>query len=493
MVGKRSRQKSPLGPLTNSIGALTQPTPSTAKRLFSFKIPNVKPPVHQKKVLTKGMDMKGEGRHVKVKLEAPDDVERPLLESVTKKKVLEHAEVDLRAPGYADIKQEVPDQLEIKQEISDHLEAKQEVLEHLYDRYEDSESFESFDIKLEIPAECQENKLPTLIYDLINVFLSKKNYNITTMVEDKSCVVIRALKYVMETLFEIPESNIEGPLTLTTAKNTVDEICDQISIPTDERTVYCCIFCNWYDDGLGFEELFDHIEAQHHHERQWHGSWRLASWPKILPIRYAATILHRDEWFKIVTDNMRDIVWKMNEFRMTHIYQRLALWFRLSLDWYIKFDGFKEPHCESFFQCALFVQRDTEHSIFKAIQCGLCGSSSSNYGTRQWNIYELRRHFKYAHARDEEFGIWMYKMIGIPPDLNLSSFGEEITDDGTRKQWLELWKLSGEGLEILEGLRKARGVRLADEYTVSVMPFDGYDEKHILWHPDDMLTRCEEL
>jgi hypothetical protein len=293
----------------------------------------------------------------------------------------------------------------------------------------------------------------------------------------------------METLSEMPGLSTGGSLTLTTAKNTADEICNRISIPTNERMIYCCIFCNWYDDGLGFEELFDHIEAQHHHERQWHGNWRSASWPKILPIRCAATVPHRDEGFRIVTENMRDIVWKMNEFRMTHIYQRLALWFRLSLDWYIKFDGFKEPHCESFFRCALFIQRDTEHSIFKAIQCNLCGSSSSNYGTRRWNIYDLKRHFKYAHARDEEFGIWMYKMIGLPPDRNLSSFGEEITDEDTRKQWLELWKLSGEGLEILEGLRKAREVKLAGEHAVSAMPFAGYDEKHILWHPDDMLTQ----
>lgn len=336
--------------------------------------------------------------------------------------------------------------------------------------------------------ECQEKKLPTLIYDLINEFLSKKNYNITMMVEDKPCVVIRALKYVIESLSEMPGSSAGGSLTLTSAKNTADEICSRVSIPTNERMIYCCIYCDSHDDGLGFEELFDHIEAQHHHERQWHGSWRSAPWPRILPIRYAATVPHQDEGFKIVTDNMREILWKMNEFRMMHNYQRLALWFRLSLDWYIKFDGFKEPHCESFFRCALFIQEDTEHSIFKAIQCNLCGSSSSNYGTERWDIYDLKRHFKYAHARDEEFGIWMYKMIGLPPDWNLSSFGEEITDEDTRKQWLELWKLSGEGLEILEGLRKAREVKLAGEHAVSAMPFAGYDEKHIVWHPDDMLT-----
>jgi hypothetical protein len=149
MVGKRSRPESPSGPSTDSLGALAQSTPSTAKSPFSFKIPNVKSPVHQKKVLTKGMGMKGEDRLVKMKLEEPDDAERPFVESVTKKEVLEYAEVDLGVPGYVDIKQEVPDQLEIKQEISDHLEIKQGVLGYLDDRHED---LESFDIKLEIPV-----------------------------------------------------------------------------------------------------------------------------------------------------------------------------------------------------------------------------------------------------------------------------------------------------------------------------------------------------
>lgn len=234
----------------------------------------------------------------------------------------------------------------------------------------------------------------------------------------------------------------ENALPLVAARwlceNTLHEICNH------QAKIFSCGLCSLVK-GFAFWTLLHHMASQHRETGFWKrllgaidgsevNTWPHAPWPETLPIR--ARPIERDVEHEAFGNYMKDSHERMERFRAMRDSECLALWFRLNIDWYTMYHDNTPPDWETFTGAVDAFIASTDGSIFRTVQCAVCGVLKSRNGSK-WGWVDLGKHFKDVHSKTEA---WGRKMIDLPVGRGFDTFGEEIMDEEVRREWIELWK-----------------------------------------------------